>query len=89
VDGTGDSLDRSMILLQDLIEIFHLADDDRRPVLGIVAPKSRPIGLTAIHGDRFRHAMLADRLGEESCDGLLVALFRQRKIDRLPGLIAA
>ena len=35
--GTGDPLDPSMILLDNIIKVFDLADDDRRAVLSVVA----------------------------------------------------
>ena len=44
---TRHPLDRPMILLYDIVEIFALADDDRGAMPGIAAPDRGRIGLTA------------------------------------------
>src|SRR5919199_4324317 len=64
-----------------------LTDDDCRAVLRIVPPDGGGIGLAPVDGDRLRHAMAADGLGEEARSRPLVALLREQEIDRLSGLI--
>jgi hypothetical protein len=85
--GPGDPFDGAMVLFDDIIEIFHLADDDRGPVLRIIASDGSRIGLAAIDGDLLGHPMTTDGLGQEARGGPLVPLFRQQKVNRLTGFI--
>src|SRR5262245_53292189 len=80
-------LDTSMILLHNIIEILDLADSDRGAVLLVVALDGRFIGRAAVNGDLLRHAVAADRLGQEAFGRLLVALLREEKVNRLPHFI--
>ena len=73
----------SMVLLHNVVEIFDLADVDGGAVLGIVALDGGFIGRTPVDGDLLRHAVAADRLGQEPLGGLLVAVLREQEIDRL------
>jgi hypothetical protein len=41
------------------------------------------VGLTAVNGDRLRHAATADRLLEEPSGGLLIPVLREQNVDRL------
>jgi hypothetical protein len=66
-----------MILLHNIVEILNLADGDRDTVLLVVALDGRFIGRAAINGDLLRHAVAADRLGQEAFGCLLVALLRE------------
>ena len=73
-----------MILLNDVIEIFGLADDDSRPVLFVVTLDRCFVGRTPIDGDRLGDpAMSANRLDQELFGGLLVALLGEQKVNRL------
>ena len=81
--GTRDPFDRSMVLLNNVVEILDLADFDRGAVLLIVALDGRFIGRTPVDGDLLRHAVAADRLGQESLGRLLIALFCQQEINGL------
>src|SRR6266850_839319 len=85
--GTGDPLHAAMVLLHQIIEIVHLTDDDRGPVLRVVASDGRGIGLAPINRDRLWHAMTPNRLGEKARGGALVALVREQEINGLAGLI--
>jgi hypothetical protein len=76
-----------MILFHNIVEIFHLANDDRQAVLLIVAANGCGIGLTAINRDLLRYAMAADSLSEEPSGSPFVALLGEEKIDGLAGLI--
>ena len=67
----------AMILFHNIIEIFDLADGDRGAVLRIVALDGRFIGRTPVDRDLLRHAVAADRLGQEALGRLLVPLLRQ------------
>jgi hypothetical protein len=72
-----------MVLFHQIIEILHLADDDRGPMLGIVAPNGRRTGLTAIDGDLVGNPVAADRFLEKVQGGLLIPLLRQQKVNGL------
>ena len=63
----------SMVLFHHMIEIFHLTDDDRGAVLGMKAPNGGSIRLTAVDGDRLRHAMAANGLREKPRGRALVS----------------
>ena len=85
--GPCHPLYTSMILLHNVVEILDLADFDGGAMLGIVALDGGCIGRTPVDGDLLRHAVAADRLGQEAFRGLLVALLREQKINRLALLI--
>ena len=72
-----------MILLHNIVAIRNLADADRGAVLLVIALDGRFIGRAAINGDLLRHAVAADRLGQEAFGRLLVALLREEEINRL------
>src|SRR2546428_98698 len=76
-----------MILLHNIVEILHLADGDRGTVLLVVALDGRFMGRATINGDLLRHAVAADRLGQEAFGGLLVALLGEEKVNRLAHFI--
>jgi hypothetical protein len=59
--GVGDPLDCAMVLLYEVVEIFHLPDDDG-PVLLVVALNGGFIGRTAINRKRFGETVPADGL---------------------------
>jgi hypothetical protein len=84
---TGDSLHAAMVLFHHIIQILHLADDDRGVVRFIVSPDGGRIGLAPIDRDLLGHPMAADRLGEEPLGGWLIALGCQQEINGLAALI--
>ena len=50
-----------MILLDHVIQIFHLADDDVRAVFFVIALDRGFIGLTTVNRDLFGDPVAADR----------------------------
>jgi hypothetical protein len=78
-----------MILLDNIIKVFDLADDDRRAVLSIVGTDGRRIGFTAIDRDLLRHAVPPDRLFQKAQRRRLVPVLRQEKVNRRPCLSTA
>ena len=71
----------------NIIEVFHLADDDRRAVLFVVTADRCRIGLTAIDRDLLRHTVPPDRLFEKAQRRCLVPMLRQEKVNGLPRLV--
>jgi hypothetical protein len=63
--GPCHSLYCAMILLHDIIQIFHLPDGDVRAVLFVIALDGGFIGVTAVNRDRLWDAIAADGLLEE------------------------
>ena len=80
---------RTMILFHHIFQLFHRAHGDRGPVLLVVGPDGRGMGLAPVDGDVFGDAVPADRLGQETRGRLLVALLRQQKINGLTVFITA
>ncbi len=72
-----------MILFHNIVEVFDLADGDRRAVLFMVALDGRFIGRTPVDRDLLRHAVTANRLGEEALGCSLVPLRREEKVNGL------
>jgi hypothetical protein len=72
-----------MILFQNIIEIFNLADHDCGAMLSIITPHGDGIGPTAVDGDHPRDAMIADHFREKAHGGLLIAMFGEQEIDSL------
>jgi hypothetical protein len=81
--GASDPFDAAVVLLHHMIQLFHLADDDRRAVHLVVSPNGSGIGLTAIDGDRLGHAVPADGFGEKTLRGWLVPVLGEQEIDGL------
>src|SRR5262249_38552497 len=80
-------LDTSMILLHDIVEVFHLTDDDVGAVCLIVALDGGFIGVTAVDGDRLGETVAADGFFQKPERGLFIAVLRQEKVNGLPRLI--
>jgi hypothetical protein len=64
--GTRHPFDRSMVLFHDIIQIFHLPDDDVGAVLLIVALDGRFIRPASINGDRLGDPVTVDRLRQKA-----------------------
>jgi len=58
--GPCHPLYTSMILLHDVVEIFHLTDDDIGAMCLVVALDGGCIGVTAVDGDLLRASVAAD-----------------------------
>src|SRR5882724_11729463 len=71
----------------NVVEIFHLADGDRGAMRLVVVANGRGIGLAPINSDRLRDPVTANRFGEETLGGPLVALLGQQKVNRLAVLV--
>ena len=71
--GTSDPFDAAVGLRYDMLQIWHLTDDDRRAMCLIVPPNGGGIGLAPIDGNRFGNAVATNRLGEEARGRPLVA----------------
>jgi hypothetical protein len=78
-DDGATPADSAMVLFDDIVERRDLADVDRGAVRCIVALDGRFMGRTPVDGDRLRHPMTTDGLGQEACRGLLIALAVRRK----------
>ena len=78
-----------MILFDHVVEILTLTDGDGGAVLLIVALDRRFVGRAPVDRDLLRYAMATDRLGQKVFRGLLVALLREEKVNRLARFIAA
>ena len=70
-----------MVLLNNVVEIFNLADGNRGAVLLIVALDGRFIGRTPVDGDFLRYAVAAGRLRQEPLGGLLVPVLCEEKVE--------
>ena len=77
---TGEPIDTAMVLLHKIVAVFHLMDNDRPTMFVIVPPDGRGIGFAPINGDRLRHPMIADGLGEKT-------LGREEGIDGVASLV--
>jgi hypothetical protein len=78
-----------MIVFDDMIQIFHLADEDSGAMLFVVALNRRGIGLTAVNGDFLGDSMAAARLREKAPGGLLIPLLVRRKSMVCPNVSTA
>jgi hypothetical protein len=58
------SLDRPMVLLDEIVEIFGLADLDRRYTISIDGFERGEIGTAFVDGHRLGDAILSDRFFE-------------------------
>ena len=63
--GTREPFDGSMVLFHDIVQVFHLPDDDGRAMRLVVALDRGFIGVTAVNGDGRGEPVAADRLGEK------------------------
>ncbi len=68
-----------MVLLHDIIQVFHLPNRDGGAVLLVVVLDGRFIGRTPVDRDRLGHAVTAERFGQEALRGLLIPLLGEEK----------
>src|SRR5262244_2955904 len=83
----GHPLDSSMILLHDIVEIFHLTDGDGRTVFLVIAFDGSFIGVTAVNGNGLRKTIATDGLLQKPERSLFIAVLREQKVNRLAVLI--
>jgi hypothetical protein len=76
-----------MVLFYDIIQIVHLPDGDGRAVLFVRAFDGGFIGVTAVHGDRLRDSVPADRLLQKPQRGLCIPMLGEQKVNGLAVLI--
>ena len=76
----GHSLDGAMILLDDVVEVFNLAHQDRHIAAGVDRIDRRLVGAALVHCDLVRIAICSHGLVEE-------ALRRQQEVDGLALLV--
>jgi hypothetical protein len=79
----------SIILFDNIVQEFDPPHSNRGAIRIIVTLDGRGIGLAPIDGDCLRHAMPADRLGQEPLGRWLVACLRQEEINGLARFIAS
>jgi hypothetical protein len=77
----------TMVLLDHVIQIFHLADDDVRAVFFVRALDRGFIGLTAVNRDLFGDPMAVDRFLQKLERRLLIPMLGEQKINGLAGFI--
>jgi len=85
----GHSSDRRMVLLDDVVEEFSLADLDVGVMLGVVAFDRRRVGAALVDGDLPRNAIPAGGLGQEMQRRLAVAPSRAQEAHRGTALSTA
>jgi hypothetical protein len=56
------SPDRSMVLLDDVVQAPRVTDPDRRAALGFDSFERDQIGIACVEGDRLEYTILDDRL---------------------------
>jgi hypothetical protein len=72
-----------VVLFHHVIEILDLADADRGAVLLVIAFDSGFIGLAAIDGDLFGHAVVMDRFLEKAQRRFGISVLGEQKVNRL------
>jgi hypothetical protein len=87
--GIDPAFDSPMILLDDGVEIFDLADFDRRSVRLVRALDGGFIGVTAVDGNGLGETIAADGFLQKAQRGRFIAVLREQKVNRLPCLSTA
>ena len=72
-----------MILLNNIVEIFHLADFNGCAVLAIILFESRLVSNTSVDGDLLGNSIVADCFNQESFGGQLVSVLGQQEVNSL------
>ena len=73
-----------MVLFHDIVEVFGVADDDRRLVSLVVLPDRCRVRATLIDGELLRELLGTNRLAQKGLRSGLIASGRQQKINGLP-----
>jgi hypothetical protein len=82
-------LDGSMILFDDVVEVFDLTDLDARFTFAIVAFDRRCICATLVDGDLLGRSVPPDRLAQEPQRGFAIPRGSQQKSTVAPALSTA
>jgi hypothetical protein len=85
--GTGDPLHAAMLLCNDIVQLWHLPDEDRGPLCRVVSPDGGGMGLAPTHGERHRDTGRREGLGEAAQGGLLTPRRCAGDINGLPGRV--
>ncbi len=85
--GTGDPLDPSMILFNNLGKILACADCERGAALLIITLEGRCIGGTPVDRDFLWYPTAADRLRQKAQGSRLIALCGEQKVNGVAGLL--
>jgi hypothetical protein len=85
--GAGAPLDRPMVLLDQVIEIFGLADPDGCFAIGIDGFERDEVGTAFVDGHRLGQAILSDRLFKVTSGCSLVPMGAQQKVDGVAVLV--
>ncbi len=72
-----------MILLNNVVEILHLADFNGCAVLVILLFESRLVSRASVDGDFLRNSIVDDCFDQESFGGQLVSFFGQQEVNGL------
>src|ERR1017187_4924680 len=81
--GPHDPLDRSVVLLDDVVQILDSPQFDVGTGVGLNALDGGRVGAALVDGDLLRHAVQIDGTLEESTRGCAIALGRQQEVDGL------
>ena len=81
--GPCHPLDGSMILLHDVVEVFHLTDDDGGAVGLVVALDSGFIGVAAVNRNFLGDPLTADSFLQKPKRRLCIAMLGKQKVNRL------
>lgn len=82
-----DAFDRTVILLDNVVEIFDLPNRDRYFAFLVQLPQRCLVGAALVHRDLARHSIVPYGLLEEAPGGGCITLGRQQKVDRLALLV--
>ena len=84
---SGNAFDGTMVLLDDVIEVFDLPDDDGYFLVLDDRVNGRFVGTALIHRDFFWDGIVTHGLFKETHGGCHVALGGQQKINRVACLV--
>ena len=76
-----------MVLLDNVVEVFNLADKDRHGAVGVDLVRGRLVGATLVHRDFVWIAVRFHGLVEEALRRSHVPLRRQQEVDGLAMLV--
>ncbi len=82
-----DPLDGPMVLFDDVVEVFRLAQLDVRAGVGTHAPDGRRVGAALVDGDLLGHTVKIDGAFEEAPRRSVVSVSPKQKVDRGTGTI--
>ena len=83
----GDSFDSSVVLLNDVVEVFVLAHQDVDAGISLDAFNGRRIGAAVVDGDLLGHAVQVDGTLQKAPRCCLISLGREKKVHRIAGAV--